>query len=191
MKFWRHYFKLIRIFEYTLLQTFEGALVKGVFFFCFVLLLLFFKKKFVCEEALALDVDFNIKLHGGFFEVSLRCGCAPVDLVVFFGDVFMRAHLEGCFWIRVPIIYIFFSQHIEHIICASLSISILLISEYFQRLRIVFYAYAYTVYTHMNAYASMCVCLCLTVYVCIYFKVLYGFREWNEINKWKYNVYGD
>ena len=104
--------------------------------------------------------------------------------------------------------YIFFSQRIQHIICASLSISILFISVYFSGLddktlsllQVSFFlstaveifmimctctrAYEYTVYIHMYAYPCMCVsvCECVCIYIYIY-SLSFCMSFENEINK--------
>ena len=118
MKFWRHYyFKLIRIFEYTLLQTFEGALVKGVF--CFVLFCCCFFFFLIClwgspRVGLRLQYKAARRLFWGVISVWV-CSCG-------FGGIF-----RGCFHESTSggllldtgthYIYIFLSTHWTHYLC--------------------------------------------------------------------------
>ena len=176
-----YYFKLIWIFEYTRMQSFWGALVGA----CFVWWGGLVGEHLYCSVT-------SIKLHGGFVGVTLCHGCSPVDLLRIFWGAFSWEHLwraTSAYWILI--IYIFFHQHIQHIICEYLSISILFIAVYFKSFMIrllVFYKFyslialqkkyiwlCIYVHAHMHIlYAHICtpmhayVCVCVWVYIYIY-----------------------
>ena len=76
LKFYRNFFfKLIWIFEYKPMQSFECALLKGGI-----------EDLFMLERPRWSAT--SLKLYGGFVGVAIRRGCSPVDLVVFFGACF-------------------------------------------------------------------------------------------------------